>query len=388
MKDKEDSSPKGRPPGSEEEVNLKGFWQSHRRPVMAGAAVLFLLLAAGTGVIVKTFLDRESSQKSASLPNEMAYVDARKVWPAHPDYGRLQQLRAQALSLEMELEDLQELPLLTVQPPETDSQPFQDSVWQKNAQTVIGGRVQLERERKAIEQDYRETTRAEYEAQRAALDDEYLNDILNINLKLDNQQQMHHPWTKQEELEAERAAWEQEAMQLKRERGERQYQLKLAWDRKVQEYVDSVMAPKLAEWDQKSKAALEQQKAEAVASEAAAQARNAELMSRQMALSLQVQQHLEKRQRLSQVKQELMVLENHIANDIAGKGAKIAILHHYTIIFSVPMPKLRGIFPGTLGRDFSEDLYGEVTGNLDDVTEELAAEVRTLDSSTTLGGSQ
>ncbi|SEH24831.1 hypothetical protein [Selenomonas sp. KH1T6] len=381
MKDKEDSSLKGSSPGSEEEVSLKGLWQEHHRQVLAGAAVLVLLLTAGTGLVLKSVLDRNEPQENVKPVSEIAFADARKVWPAHPDYERLQQLRAQALSLEMELEDLQELPLLTVQPPETDSQPFKDSVWQKNAQTVIGGRVQLDRERKAIEQDYRESTRAAYEAQRAALDDEYLNAILNINLKLDNQQQMHHPWTKQEELDEERAAWEQEALQLKQERGERQYQLKLAWDKQVQDYVDSVMAPKLAEWDKKSKEALEQQKAEAVAAEAAAQARNAELMSRQMALSLQVQQHLEKQRQLVQVKQELAALENHIANDIEGKGAKVAILHHYTMILSVPMPKLQGIFPGALGRDFSESFYGEVTGNLDDVTEELAAEVRTLESS-------
>ena len=381
MKDKDDSSLKGSPSASEEEASLKGLWQAHRRQVLAGAAAFLLLLTAGAGVILKTVLDRQEPHLPAKLPSEIAYADARKVWPAHPDYARLQQLRAQSLSLEMELEDLQELPLLTVQPPETDSQPFKDSVWQKNAQTVIGGRVQLERERKQIEEEYREATRAAYEAQRAALDDEYLNDILNINLKLDNQKQMHHPWVKQEELDAERAAWEEESLRLKRERGERQYQLKLAWDKQVQDYVNSVMAPKIAEWDRKSKEALEQQKAEAVAAEAAAQARNAELMSRQMALSLQVQQHLEKRQQLMQVKQELAALENHIANDIAGKGAKIAILHHYTMILSVPMPTLQGIFPGTRGRDFSQSFYGEVTGNIDDVTEELAAEVRTIVSS-------
>ena len=381
MKDKEDSSLKGSPPGSEEEVSLKGLWQAHRRQVLAGAAVLLLLLTAGAGGILKTVLDRQETSMPARLPAEMAFVDARKVWPAHPDYAKLQQLRAQALSLEMELEDLQEMPILTVQPPETDSQPFKDSVWQKNAQTVIGGRVQLERERKQTEEDYREATRAAYEAQRAALDDEYLNDILNINLKLDNQKQMHHPWVKQEELDAERAVWEEEALRLKRERGERQYQLKLAWDKQVQDYVNSVMAPKVAEWDRRSKEALQQQKAEAVAAEAAAQARNAELMGKQMALSLQVQQHLEKRQQLVQVRQELAALENHIANDIAGRGAKIAILHHYTMILSVPMPTLQGIFPGTRGRDFSQPFYGEVTGNIDDVTEELAAEVRTIESS-------
>ncbi len=380
MKDQKDSSLRQGPSANEEEVSLKGFWQSHRRQVLAGAGVVLLLFTAGTGLILKNVFDKEEPQV-AKVANEMACVDARKVWQAHPDYGRYQQLKAEVLSLEMDLENLQALPELVVQPPAVDSQPFKDSVWQKNAQTVIGGRVQLDRERKAVEQDYRESTRPAYEAQRTAIDDEYLNAILNINLKLDNQQQMHHPWTKQEELEAERAAWEEEERQLKHERGERQYQLRLAWEQQIKDYVDSVMAPKLAEWDAKSKEALEQQKAEAVASEAAAQARNTELMSRQMALSLQVQQHLEKRQQLVQVRQELAALENHIANDIAGKGAKIAILNHYTLILSVPMPTLQGIFPGKESMGYTQSLYGEVTGNLDDVTEELVAEVSTLKSS-------
>lgn len=377
MKDKKESSLKDSSPANEEEISLQGIWQSHRRQFLAGAGTLLLLLAAGAGLALRTAFDKEETLPVKNS-SEIAVVDARQVWQHHPDYARLQQLRADVMALELDLENLQELPLLEVQPPMTDSQPFQDSVWQKNAQTVIGGRVQLDRERKQIESDYREATRADYEAQRAALDDEYLNAILNINLKLDNQQQMHHPWTKAEELAAEREEWEQEALQLKRERGERQYQLKLSWDRQVQEYVDAVMAPKLAEWDAKSKAALEQQKAEAVASEAAAQARNAELMSRQMALSLQVQQHMEKRQQLMQAKQELSALENHMANDIAGKGAKVAILHHYTLILAKPMATLQGIFPGRESMDFSQSIHGEVMGNLDDVTEELAAEVATL----------
>lgn len=380
MKEKDGSSPRAGTSAKEEEISLKGFWQGHRRQVLAGAGALLLLLTAGAGLILKTVLDREKPQ-AAKVPSEIAYVDARKVWPAHPDYARLQELKARYLVLEMELGDLQQLPEFTVQPPVIDGQPFQDSVWQKNAQTVIGGRVQLERERKQIEKEYREATRAGYEAQRAALDDEYLNAILNINLKLDNQQQMHHPWVKQEELAAERAAWEEEARQLKQERGERQYQLRQAWDKQVQDYVASVMAPKLAQWDKDSKAALEQQKREAAAAEAAAQARNTELMSRQMALSLQVQQHLEKRQQLLQVKQELAALENHMANDIAGKGAKVAILHHYTLILAMPMPVLQGIFPGRESLDFTQPLFGEVTGNIDDVTEEVAAEVRSLESS-------
>ena len=382
MREKDSPSVNGDSSAGEQELSLKGFWQNHRREVLAGAAVIFLLFVAGTGFLIRNLFEgQEAAEKK--IPAEVAVIDSRKVWYEHPDYDKYQQMKAEAAALQLDLEARDEMSLAEVQPPTLDGQPFQDSVWQKNAQTVIGGRVQLEREWKQAEKDYREATREAYEAQRSALDEEYLNDILNINLKLDNQQQMHHPWVKEEELAAERAVWEQEAEALKQERGERQHQLRLAWDEQVRAHVEAVMAPKLAAWEEQSKAALDQQKSAALSAEAEAQARNMELMSRHMALSAKVQEHIEKRQRLAELRQNLESLENHIINDIAGKAAKLAILHHYTLILAVPMPSLGTIFPGGQAMDFSQPRFGQVIGeNVEDVTDELVAEVRTIKSTT------
>ncbi len=48
----------------------------------------------------------------------------------------------------MLLRNLPKLP--EIEPPKTDDAPFEDSVWQKNALTVVSARVELEREQMGI----------------------------------------------------------------------------------------------------------------------------------------------------------------------------------------------------------------------------------------------
>ena len=64
-----------------------------------------------------------------------------------------------------------------------------------------------------------------------AIDEEYLNDILNINIKLDNQEAMHNPLDPERQLAEERAIWLQQREQLQQERGRRQYELRQAYER-------------------------------------------------------------------------------------------------------------------------------------------------------------
>ena len=223
---------RGQAAGQEEELSTTAFWQAHRREILVGLA-LVMLIAAGGAMLLRSFLlDRAVPARTAET--SVGIIDIRAVLSAHPDYGRLQKLKEEALSLELALKERASAPTLTVQPPQTDKQPFEDSVWQKNAQTVVGARVQLNREAKALRENYREETRAGYEARRDALDAEYLNAILNLNLKLDNQKEMHHPWVKEEELAAERAGWEAELTALKRERGERQRALRQEWEEQIE----------------------------------------------------------------------------------------------------------------------------------------------------------
>ena len=375
------------PDRKEQEISAAEFWRGHRRAILTGLLVL-VLLAAGGAMLLRSFLlegPTAARQEAASV----GLIDIRKVLPAHPDYGRLQSLKEEALTLELSLKARADAPTLKVEPPKVEEQPFEDSVWQKNAQTVIGARVQLSREARAEQDKYREETRAAYEAQRDALDAEYLNAILNLNLKLDNQQQMHHPWEKEEELAAERAGWEAELAALKQERGERQQALREAWEAQIAAHVQQVMAPRIAAWDAQSKQALARQQSEAIAGQAQAQARNAALMEQQMKLSAQIQQHLQERELLAAHRQAIAALENHIYHDIAGKAAKIAILHHFELILATPLQTLAAIFPGKDSLTWEMPAYGDVLGlGTEDVTEELVAEIKTIQPSANAEGQQ
>lgn len=294
----------------------------------------------------------------------------QKVMEAHPDYEKLETLQKEYKSLELSLKDTEKLPEMKVEPPTVDAKPFDDSVWQKNAQTVIGGRSELEREAKKVEKAYREAHEAEYESRRKAVDEDYQNAILNLNIKIDNQKAMHHPWTKQQELDEEKAGWENQRELLKEERGMRQQELAKAWEREVNAYVQSVMGPKLAKWHEQAKTALDHQKSESVRKQS------------------EVQQRAQIKEMMAQKAAEIQALDTHIRNDIAGKAAKIAILHHFTMVLANPAEDLAFKLPMDLPASMKPERFMPVVGSdTEDVTDELVSEVSTLESKDDADGS-
>lgn len=343
----------------------------HRRLVV-GALTAAILMACG-GWLYHTLVT-PAVPASVTAEPETALMDLRQVMAAHPRYAELTQLREERQALELELEDLQaqQPPELTVQPPAVESKPFDDSVWQKNAQTVIGGRSELAREQKALREQYRQEHEAEYTARRDALDAEYRNTILNLQLKLDNRDVMR--------LSAQSVAeLEQQLTQVKQERGERQWQMYQAWQQEINAYVQSVMGPKLAAWRQSAEQAKARQQSEALARQTAAQARDTAAMDSQMDASRRLQDQLVKRQALQAKQDACNALEAHILNDIAGRAAKLAILHHYTLVLVTPVRPVHLYVPTVIPSVETEEHYEDLIGvTTTDVTEEMIAEMQSL----------
>ena len=122
---------------AEEEKRGKGEAEaSGRKRVtrLVGAAALALILLA-LGWTVSRLALRQEPPASVAAP-DIGTVDMVRVLAAHPDYARLKELRAARDRLRLEIE--QGLAPLAVKPPETDAKPFEDAVWQKNAQAVSG----------------------------------------------------------------------------------------------------------------------------------------------------------------------------------------------------------------------------------------------------------
>lgn len=358
------------------------LWKKKRKEIILGSAVALGLVFLGAWGLRALMPGHQQVQTAEAA--SIGLVDMQKALEAHPDYDKLLSLQKEYKSLELSLKDTEKLPEMPVQPPQVDSKPFDDSVWQKNAQTVIGGRTELEREAKSVEKAYREAHQAEYDSRRKAVDEDYQNAIFNLNLKIDNQKAMHHPWAKQEDLDAEKADWENQRSLLQQERGMRQQELAKEWEKEVNSYVQSVMGPKVAKWQEQAKTVMNQQKSAAVRKQSDVQQRDTQAMAvqNQQDAELNIQKRVQIKKQMAEKAEEIQALDTHIRNDIAGKAAKIAILHHFTLILANPAEDLVYKLPLDVPDSMKPNRFMPVVGSdTEDVTDELVEEMGTLSAS-------
>ncbi|MFC2316647.1 MAG: hypothetical protein ACFNLO_12305, partial [Selenomonas massiliensis] len=295
---------------------MQKLWHTRRREILAGGACLLILFAV--------FFLRPEHEPPAE-ESDIGTIRMAEVLAAHPSYARLSALRAEERTLTLLLRDLPALP--AVDPPQTEEAPFEDSVWQKNAQTVISTRVELEREQKRLTEVYRKQTEPDYEARKKAIDDEYLNAILNINLKIDNQRAMHGPQVSEEELARERGRWEAERALLKEERGMRQRELYRQWEEEIRAYVAARMEPQQAAWTKRAQETVDAQKAEAERMRKEVEERSAQEMERALAAQTEKSAASARAARLAAVCAEADALEAEIMRDVRSRAAKLALQH-------------------------------------------------------------
>ena len=342
------------------------LWQTKRREILAGGACLLVLFAA-------FFLFPE--RKTPAEESDIGIIRFAEVLAAHPSYEQLTALRAEERTLTLLLRDLPLAP--EIEPPETDDAPFDDSVWQKNAQTVIATRVELEREQKRLTEVYRKQTAADYEARKKAIDDEYLNAILNINLKIDNQRAMHGPEVSEEELARERARWEAEREALKLERGERQIVLHRQWDAEIRARVAAQIEPKQAAWTKQAQETVDAQKAEAERLKKEVEERSRTEMERALAAQEGKSLLAARAARLVTVRAEADALEADIMRDVRSRAAKLAIQYHFSLVFASPEVGSVTLLPDA--ELFAVRRYAPILSNTArDVTAEMVREMQSI----------
>ena len=342
------------------------LWKTRRREILAGGACLLLLLA------VFLFMPRYEGTEELS---DIGTMRIEEVLAAHPSYAQLQELRAEERSLTLLVRDMPAPP--EIKPPEAEAAPFDDSVWQKNAQTVISTRVELERERKRLAEVYRKQTEADYEARKKAIDDEYLNAILNINLKIDNQRAMHGPRVSEEELAAERAVWERDREELKRERGARQMALYREWQAQIRARVAARIEPQQAAWTRRAQETIDAQKAEAERLQKEAQSRNADEMGRALKEREENSAAAKRALRLAAVRNEADALEAQIWRDVRSRAAKLAIMHHFSLVLASPEESAGASLPAA--ELFAVRRFAPLIANTaTDVTAEMVHEMQSI----------
>lgn len=347
------------------------------RHIFVGAVVALAFVLLGAWLAREFIIPKAVPMPSATAEADTGIIDWQKVLEAHPDYEKYKDLQAECELLDLQTNDVGEL--LEVKPPQLMEETFKDSVWQKNAADIIGGRAELERKAQRLRDAYKKNTEADFQARRQAVDQEYLNAILNLNIKLDNQASMHNPLDSKESIAQEREAWLQERSRLQAERGRRQYELWKAYKAEIEAYVQQELGPELAKWRESLPQLKEQETAAALKTKSEAEARNAEALQKQQEMALKVQQRLEMRQQLAEKKSELAALEAHILNDVAGKAAKIAIIHHFTMILVHHPQNISSFLPQTAGVVNTIPRDSIAIGiTTKDVTDEIVQEMKNL----------
>lgn len=359
----------GRDSGDRKPDAAKSF-RKRRREIFVGAAVAAIFVAGGAWLFARFGAPPPAVVQTKS---DIGFADLKKIMSAHPDYEKLDVLRGEREALKAQMAVT--LPVAEVQPPKVDEEPFDDSVWQKNAQNVIGRRAEIERRRKKAAEEYRKETEADFKARRDEIDAEYLNVILNLRLKLQNADVLR---LTEEDVNILTARLES----VQHERGERQFMLNEEREADIMRHADEAVAAQLGDWRadlQESKAQLE---SEAVKKQAEAQARDVAAMELRMELSRRIQDAMRKKQELIAKDKEIAVLESRIFNDVAGRAAKIAIMHHFTMIVANPAVRLDYLVPLEERIGAAPEKYAKVFGaDVNDVTDELIAEMKTVESS-------
>lgn len=358
------------PPGQQAEAgHAEPFWKGRKAALCAGILFSAGMIVLG-GWMLRSWLAPQPTVPVAER-KEIGFLNLQEAVKAHKDYKRLQELRQECLALREEI--AASIPLPIVKPPEVEAKPFDDSVWQKNAQNIIGRRAEIERKQKRAAEEYLEANEEVYMAQRDAIDAQYLNDITNLRLKLDNADVLG--------LDRELVAQLSEQMaQLQRERGEKQALLREQWDDAMEQYAQQAVAQDLDELRAQAASSKEQLEAEAVRRRSEAQSRDVLAMEARMESSERFQKTMQKRQELAEKQDEILSLEKHIFNDVAGKAAKLAILHHFTMVIANPAARLEPLIPWPNRVGPALERHSEVIvsgdGDMEDITEELVVELK------------
>ena len=240
------------------------------------------------------------------------------------DDGRLSELRSLETRLKLELSDAMK-PVI-ISPPKVEENIFDDSIWQKNAQTIISSAAEIERRKKQIAEDYRKATESEYLKKRDEANNKFLNEILNIKLKLQNADNMR---LTDEQIKE----FENRLDEIQLQRNELQRELMEQWTQEIYNYAEEAVkadAEKLRAQAQESMARVRE---ETQKQQKAVEARNKSIMEQAMQDSVARQD--KRRQLMSQlqdVSSERQKLEDEMIESIGDVASKLAVIHKLRLV--------------------------------------------------------
>ena len=321
--------------------------------------------------------DKKVEQPAPKPTRGFGIIDIEKIQASHPDGEQLAQLQATELRLRLELNEAMRLTQLPKPPPpETNTEVFDEAEWQKNAQAVISQLAELESRKKAALEDYRKKTEPRYLEERDKIIGEFLNENLNIQLKLKNadnlrltDEQINELLKRLDEVEFERNRMQKELLDK--------------WTAEIEQYAEDLVA----EDEKRLRAEAERMRAEVEAQTRQKESDVTERNRRIMEDAVRAMENRQNRRRelldeLQAVGKERAALEKKILASIADKATMLAAVNRLEMVLikRKPVPGNRilsrgveqnfelkppegvgvAVFAGKNAKDLTDDLIREM----------------------------
>ena len=336
----------------------------HKRQVLAGAAVVLVSLGALWAYLMWGAVKPETVVAEPVI----GVLDMQQLIKAHPDYGRLQEIQRDIDHLEnaLALEDIK----LPQTAPTPDKALFQEAAGQKSRLDSLARHDQLIHQLNALAEEKRQELRPKFEAQRQEAEQKYLNEMLNLRIKIDSADVLGLTPEQVQEMQARIES-------LQQQRGQVVAQLTQEQEERFRRLMAQEAAGPMAELQQleaQTKQNLQQAELDKALE---VQNRNAQAMEQAVSPVESKINTARKRALLEGRKIQLQQIQDKIRNDIAGRAAKLAIMHKLTLILASPADNLRGIDYENLGAGKWEPKLSPVIGiDTLDLTEEMLQEMK------------
>lgn len=338
-------------------------------------AVLAAAVLVGGGIYFNAHNKVEPPKKNiVQEVHGIGVIDLEQIRAKHPDGERLQELRARELRLKLEWEEAMH-PVTMPKPPEIKSEPFDENARQKNMQALMEKLAAVKAKKLQLTEQFKKETEADYIRRRDEVRDVYVNEALNIKLKLQNAETLQL-------TRGEYILLQQRLDELVMERNQKQAEMLNEWTAEINARVEAAVADDMAKIKSESGAMLEEFQADANQTRENAQNRNQELANATIQeIENRQQRRRELFEEMNAVAKERATLEGAILDSIVDEAGKLGALHRLEAVivkrelsdeektfkatdsekefhFDSETDKKIGaiIYPGTDTKDLTEDL--------------------------------
>lgn len=322
----------------------------------------------------------ENKIEKPAVAQGFGIIDMEKIQAAHPDGEQLKQLCAIELRLRLELNAVMQVTKISKPtPPEPNSEIFDEATWQKNAQIVISQLAEIEAKKKKAAEEYRKNSEPRYIEERNKIRDQFANEHLNIQLKLQNADNLRLPQEKVDELI-------KRLEEIEFERNRLQYELLNKWAEEIKQYAEDSVAEERTRLEAEAERLRQEAERQTRQKESEVNERNRKIM--EDSLRKMEDRQVRRRELLSELQEvgkERAELEKEILDSIVDKATMLAAVNRLEMVFVkqeiTPDDKLLGhgvkwnfelksparvgaiIIPGKNCKDLTDDLIKEMGRN-------------------------